>query len=217
MRRFFVLGLVLAIATVGCEIVPTDDGDDSAPATGSGEDTGDTLAPQLDIGDVEQGIWLTATLAEKSNISGVTKDEFADPLKRIKLVTINVQGALPDEFWLTIRAEPRREFLSNPVPLDVYQRIEVEYEGQDEPAIIERPAFRVAFDERTGDVYMLDETNIGELVEGDPSTMLYQLYATAVLTKTGTSKDSLDLENFESIEGQRTKILGNPVRINLHQ
>lgn len=213
MRRMTAILAIMSIGFIGCGgSSPSEDASSTGSESGGGAAVlaGDA---SLDIGDVEQGIRITATLAEKSSDAGIQNEEIIDLSKRVNLVTLTVDGPR-DSLWLTLKTEPRRVFTKNPVAIEVMLRTDVKMPG-DESLITNRaPLYKGLFVTRTREDYYLVEFDVLDGVSGRPETMLAQMEVTAIMTPVGTDPETIDIENFEAIEGQRTHLLGNPVRIN---
>ena len=211
MARISYLALAIVVVIGGCGGSGSE-----GPAPGSSESLADaevvTGEKPIDIGDVEQGIRMTALLAPRSASSNVTNKEVIDRTKRVNFVTITVDGD-KDELWLLLRTEPRRTFTGNPVAFKTELRLEVTMPGEDEATITRKEIYRGKLVTRTPDDFFQTEIDTLADIEGRPSTMLVQMETTALMTPLGTDPDTIDLDDFDNIEGQSTTLLGNPVRI----
>ncbi|GMW03805.1 MAG: hypothetical protein AMXMBFR84_49390 [Candidatus Hydrogenedentota bacterium] len=201
----------LALTQAGCKVEapwsPYEDpeftpGAPEKPDAAGGDTAEITL---LDVGDVEQTIWLEGRVASESKAANVKETELeTDQFNRLALLTIDIAPPVPKELWLNYIVETNQRFATEPVALRAKaMRDNVELGSMS--GVLGKDATKNTITMRVNAFQGLTEF---------PGTMLIKLDSESIILKAGTDETTVDAATVTS--DRMTKAMKfNPVRINI--
>lgn len=188
------------------DLEPAPEAQEAALPTPKGE-------PPIEIGDVEAGISVFATLHPDVNTPEVQEVQLVTPKKVVTLSTITVTQPYPAELWLKFRVKASRNFVDRPVAVRASVLRDDEAIGSFSTVIGKYAAFTPGPDKPPAGPleFKLDAmTGLGT----PPETMLVHAEVEVLLLPEGTDETAVDPESAEVNSESRSIIASNPVRIN---
>lgn len=207
MRSAVVAFLMLAaLAACSGEQPPAPADEPSAPEGALEEPV--APAEEVTLGDVEQTVFINATIAEADRAPSVKVDEIEDRRKRVTLVTVDVYQPYPEDLPISYTVDSRRNWKETPVVV----RGRFIFEGRPETfgdfhTLLGEFANRGEF---TKTVDLMD--HLPEV----PETVLVLVRAEGLLMEPGTDEKAIDPATATVPEDRIANLMSNPIRINFH-
>lgn len=171
------------------------------------------VAQLQDIGDVEQRVRISGTLAEHAAAPNIDVVDRITPHDVYTMSTITVSPPYPEELWIGFTVSTPDEWGDNPVVL--HTTILRDDEPLVEfPTVLGEHAHRTEHPERGEWLDRYQEVDVLQGLDTVPDTMLVIADARALLMPVGTEEEDLDPYTAETPETRRTVLSSNPVRIN---
>lgn len=170
----------------------------------------------VDIGDVEQGLWLQAHLSGISLGSDVTEEILDDARGKINLVTANVSGGVPASLSLDLSVIPTRTFPDTPVVVRPVCTVKMEYGEGADTSTVEFPLTKRVISNQTPTVPITESVDLIPHLEGTPTSVLVIMKAEVLLSPFGTLEPDVDPETYSVTPELQSEIVGNPLRINFN-
>ena len=163
------------------------------------------VEPSLNVGDVEAGVILSATVPPEAITTGITVDNMETKRDRLAMATITVRPPYPEKLMVTLSIKPNVNFEKQPVVVRGKMRRDEQPMGSEYAAVIAEggPAAKNA---------VKFECNVLEGLSTVPESMLVYARLDAFLMPAKTPASALDAKTATS--EQHTELLSNPVRIN---
>lgn len=220
MWRFIFPVVLLALMLAGCN--PGRPSEKEGPVANPLADTGNPAAEirELDIGDVETSVTISATLADRSAAGGgIQVDAMKTPRGDLVLVTIDVNPPAPPELWVTVKLKSSRDFETRPVAVRGHIFREVESSGEK----TDLSTFELVLGKNAR---MLPQSGQGPLMPCEyqvnvldglattPQTMLVVAEAELLMLPEGTPENLVDPHSATADDGNIATVMSNPIRIN---
>ncbi len=208
MKPIAVLTLVAALLWAMTSCSPKPSGSPAASQGSAGaEAVQGTIEETVEIGDVEQSVLLSLTLASTLTGPNIRQELLRDPRQIINLARVSVKPPFPKELPILLTISSMRTFPDTPVVLRVRAFAD------------ERPVgvfAAIAGRHDTGNRDVLWTFDPLKDVPAFPDTMLVRVEADALLMPAGTDPGSIDLQTATTSPERVTKLIGNPLRIQFH-
>jgi hypothetical protein len=206
MRKWvFVLTLLAALGA--CKPPPLDVEPEDAPPESALPSDELAAEPELNIGDVEQGIDVEASLAPESKSAQIVATQLTDKMGRVKILRLEVSPPYPRELWLDYKVNARRNFVERPAVLRGRMLADGKRELASFALVLGSKATRNTFSTRI---------NALEGVEAMPETLGIHVEAEALLLPEGTDEATIDPATASSDETSGA-VYQTAVRINFAQ
>lgn len=162
-------------------------------------------APALNIGDVEAGVVVSATVPPEGISEQVRVDNMETARDRLAMATVTVKPPYPAVLNIQVTLNPKVSFEKQPVVVRGKMR-------RDEQPIEPEFATVVAKGGPTGEVSIKYEFDVMQGLTTPPETMLVYARFDAFLMPLDMPITGIEPKTAQS--DQRTELLSNPVRVN---
>ncbi|MFA7693151.1 MAG: hypothetical protein GX117_12375 [Candidatus Hydrogenedentes bacterium] len=168
--------------------------------------------PPVDLGDVDSGVFLRATLSPNADSSSCTAEYVETMRGNLSLATIIVKAPFPKELPLHFELTSKRDFPNTPVVVRAHAyREDNESVGDEYACILGTNARGIPDAEgNAGPTYTFTQ-DILQGLETIPETLLAFAKAEAYLMPPGTVETLLDPRHADSPD--QVSLMSNPVRI----
>lgn len=209
MTRFF---LFLAVASVlvacgGSQKPASPTGGAPAVSTTGGSESA-VIPAVVDLGDLEQGVVIQATIADADRPANADVQELVDMRENVSLATVNLSEPFPEELWVTVQVRAYRNFSEAPAALRIHVK-------RDDTTLATYGTVigRLA----TGSEKRKEMTwrvNVLEGLEEMPDTTLIVAETELLLMPLGTVEETVDPMTADTDPIRKTKKPSNPLRLN---
>ncbi len=201
--------IVALMAISACEAPkpwsPYDDQGDGTKDTSASAPLA-TVAPGIDIGDAEQGVFVEAKIAPESMNASVKAEEIQDFRKFATKLTVDVSPPAPTEFWIDYTVRCSRDFVERPVVL----RADIKVDDQTVDTIVAVLGANARKNTYT------KKLNLLKTFPSPPSTLLATVTGTLLLMPEGAAEGTINPETAESSISSMA-LQATPVRWNVVQ
>jgi len=163
------------------------------------------VEPGLDIGDVEAGVVVSATVPAEAITDQVSVDNMETARKRLSMATVTVKPPYPQKLIVRVTLAPQVSYEKQPVVVRGKLR-------RDEQPIEPEFSTIVSKGGPIGDNTIKFDFDVMQGLSAPPDTMLVYARFDAWLMPKGTPPTGLDPNSANS--DQHTVLTSNPVRIN---
>ncbi len=163
------------------------------------------VVPGLDIGDVEAGVVVSATVPPEAISEQVAVDNMETARKRLSMATVTVKPPYPAKLTLRVTLSPQVSYEKQPVVVRGRLR-------RDEVPIEPEFSTLVTKGGLIGDNTIKYDFDVMQGLATPPDTMLVYARFDAYLMPKDTPATGLDPKTAQS--DQHTELLSNPVRVN---
>ena len=206
MKRLLAVVCVVLLLQSCKPKMPWSPEDDSGLSPSGAAGSGDSaLAPvRVDIGDVEQGVFVIATIDPQSKSDTVVVEEIKNRRDRMAIVNVSIKPPAPEQLWANFTIKCYRDFPETPVVFRGQVLVDDKQVGSIS-AVIGKGADRREF------VTKVDLLNQFEEV---PPTFLTTVTGELLLLPEGTDEAAVVPETATSSVVSRA-VQFNPIRVNL--
>ena len=163
------------------------------------------VEPGLNIGDVEAGVVISATVPPEAISDQISVDNMETARKRLSMATITVKPPYPAKLTVRVTLAPQVSYEKQPVVVRGKLR-------RDEQPIEPEYSTVVTKGGPVGDTAVKYDFDVMQGLATPPDTMLVYARFDACLMPKGTPVTGIDPKTAQS--DQHTELLSNPVRIN---
>jgi len=171
----------------------------------------------VNIGDVEQGIWITAVMGPQSKAPNISENLLEDARKKVNLEELTIKPPYPKELWLDIKARSFRAFAGTPVVLRAKYTITAKYGAGHEPVKMEKPLFKGIFGKKAHTMVLNDTVDVLKGLDGTPQSILFMVNADVLLMPQGTDEKTIDIDKATTSPERQSVVQSNPVQIKFVQ
>lgn len=161
--------------------------------------------PGLNVGDVEAGVVVSATVPPEEVSAQVSVDNMETARKRLSMATVTVKPPYPAKLTVRVTLSPQVSFEKEPVVVRGKLR-------RDEQPIEPEFSTIVTKGGPVGDSSIKYDFDVMQGLAAPPDTMLVYARFDAYLMPKGTPPTGLDPKTVQS--DRHTELISNPVRIN---